>query len=440
MNPADRGTHRAPPILIRACALAAVAVAAIWTAQPASGQTIPDGGCGLCHAELELLRQHAPNLAEARRLVTRRADIDASAHQGMACAECHTGFGRYPHTAGPTAVTATCQSCHEEQTDPWTAGVHGVLGDDREPAAGCSACHGVHTVASAQDLVADHEEGQALSVQCVSCHEARALPAMDPHADSTRCADCHAPHRTRAVDDPESWVAPALQGETCGACHEENAEAWRVDVHGAAVLGHPLPRPGEDHADDPATSHEDDPAAGEDRGGGHAKQPVDAGAEPATCTACHGGHGVHPVEEDRLAGNSSAICEGCHSDYAGSYLDSYHGQATSLGSRAAADCAACHGSHEIYPSRDHRSWVGDERLLETCQTCHPRANASFAAFAPHVDHHDRENYPYVYWSYRLMTGLLIGVFAVFGLHTFLWLGRLTLFRGADDGHGDGSGS
>ena len=79
--------------------------------------------------------------------------------------------------------------------------------------------------------------------------------------------------------------------------------------------------------------------------------------------------------------------------------------------------------------------VGDARLLETCQSCHPDATAGFALFQPHADHNDREQYPYVYWSYHLMTALLIGVFTVFGAHTALWLLRLTFdaLRGAPHG-------
>ena len=85
--------------------------------------------------------------------------------------------------------------------------------------------------------------------------------------------------------------------------------------------------------------------------------------------------------------------------------------------------------------------MGEVNLLATCQACHENATAGFTAFQPHADHHDRENYPYVYWSYRLMTMLLIGVFTVFGAHTLLWVVRLGLdARRGEGAHGTPGGA
>jgi len=117
-------------------------------------------------------------------------------------------------------------------------------------------------------------------------------------------------------------------------------------------------------------------------------------------------------------------CSHCHEPYAESFADSYHGQASTLGSSVVATCSDCHGSHGIYPASDPRSTVSDAHRLETCRKCHQQATAGFALFQPHADHNDRAKYPYVYWSYHLMTTLLIGVFLVFGAHTALWVARL----------------
>jgi hypothetical protein len=120
----------------------------------------------------------------------------------------------------------------------------------------------------------------------------------------------------------------------------------------------------------------------------------------------------------------TARCAHCHESYRESWADSYHGQAATLGSPVVATCAKCHGAHGIYPRSDPRSTVSEGKLLGTCQGCHAGATAGFTAFQPHADHNDRERYPFVYWSYHLMTTLLLGVFLVFGAHTFLWLVRL----------------
>jgi len=63
------------------------------------------------------------------------------------------------------------------------------------------------------------------------------------------------------------------------------------------------------------------------------------------------------------------------------------------------------------------------RIVATCQRCHPLANANFAKYDPHADPADRARNPVLYFTARFMTGLLFGVFVFFGLHTALWAGR-----------------
>ena len=95
----------------------------------------------------------------------------------------------------------------------------------------------------------------------------------------------------------------------------------------------------------------------------------------------------------------------------------------------------------ISPRSDPRSNVSEANLRATCRTCHETATAGFAKFQPHADHNDRERYPYVYWSYHLMTVLLLGTFTVFGVHTALWLARLGVdaLRGGPTSHHDPRG-
>jgi cytochrome b subunit of formate dehydrogenase len=47
----------------------------------------------------------------------------------------------------------------------------------------------------------------------------------------------------------------------------------------------------------------------------------------------------------------------------------------------------------------------------------------FTKFQVHGDPSNREKYPVLWWTYVLMTALLVGVFAVFWVHTLLWLLR-----------------
>jgi len=346
--------------------------------------------CESCHGELELLRQHVPTLEDARKLMSPEATLAASAHGAMTCSDCHDGFRRYPHAA--TATTLSCQSCHDDVARVWSLGMHAL-----DSAATCTDCHGTHDVKPLAQLRTP-EGARAMRQACGSCHFEPASAGPDPHADSVSCAGCHEPHRTLPAEDERSNTNPLNQGSTCGACHDTIAAAWRVDVHGTAVPE--MARPG-------------------------GRLPAGATSpEPPACSACHGAHGMLAPGDPGFHSRMVERCSHCHEPYAESFADSYHGQASTLGSSVVATCSDCHGSHGIYPASDPRSTVSDAHRLETCRKCHQQATAGFALFQPHADHNDRAKYPYVYWSYHLMTTLLIGVFLVFGAHTALWVARL----------------
>jgi hypothetical protein len=96
---------------------------------------------------------------------------------------------------------------------------------------------------------------------------------------------------------------------------------------------------------------------------------------------------------------------------------------TRLGGSLTAKCSDCHTPHGNLPADDPASSVHPSNLLETCARCHETASAGFVEYHAHGDHRDRENYPWLYWSWLLMTSLLVGVFIFFGMHSVLWLGR-----------------
>jgi len=50
-------------------------------------------------------------------------------------------------------------------------------------------------------------------------------------------------------------------------------------------------------------------------------------------------------------------------------------------------------------------------------------SAGFVSFQPHADKDDFHRYPQVWGAWQLMSGLLIGTFAFFWLHTILWFYR-----------------
>ncbi|MCK5339450.1 MAG: hypothetical protein KAJ60_00185, partial [Desulfobulbaceae bacterium] len=44
-------------------------------------------------------------------------------------------------------------------------------------------------------------------------------------------------------------------------------------------------------------------------------------------------------------------------------------------------------------------------------------------YLTHATHHDRDKYPYLFYTFWAMTALLIGTFTFFGLHTLFWIPR-----------------
>jgi hypothetical protein len=379
-------------------------LALLATPSGAQGQRLD---CERCHGQLELLRQQVGTLERARQLFAPHHVLAGSAHGDMSCAECHSGYTRYPHPERGL-VNRSCGSCHAEAEAAWRSGLHaGTEGGD---IVACSSCHSVHAVRPAQAL-ASGAGMLELNARCTSCHDLARLPPSDPHADRIACASCHAPHAVHDVGSPEAWVAPERQGETCGACHEEAAHAWLADAHGRGLAG------------DRRAEYAGRPAA--DRGAG--------------CTACHGGHGMTDPRTRAFVHESVERCAACHTDAARTFFNSYHGKATALGSRVAAACFHCHGAHGVFGDDDPRSTVHSANLVETCQACHEYARPAFVLYDSHPDPLNRARNPWIFYSFVFMNALLVGVLTVFGLHTALWWVRLRIDARRGHGHGSGHG-
>jgi cytochrome b subunit of formate dehydrogenase len=217
------------------------------------------------------------------------------------------------------------------------------------------------------------------------------------------CADCHSDvHSIQKWDGNKQSVV-----EKCLGCHDE--EEYVASAHGQAIS----------------------------RGS----------SDAATCSDCHGLHKIDEIQDiENLDENDprrdeivhsyrefhTRPCYGCHSDAEVmqrngvptisviTYEESYHGKVESLGSGLAAGCADCHTAHGVLPPTSPESSVSRDRLPETCGSCHAGSTIKFAQFLPHADHRDKENYPGLYYTLLLMTGLLVAVFAVFWIHTLLW--------------------
>jgi predicted CXXCH cytochrome family protein len=348
----------------------------------------PRSSCDMCHGELEFLRQNTGTIVRARAALVPDSVLAGSAHAEMACTECHRSFGRFPHAK--QGQTASCASCHEKADTAWQRGAH-VKSADSEGAS-CAQCHGVHRVLPKQAF--EEKSGVAsMNRACIGCHQTERLHPDNPHADSTMCASCHGAHDVQPTTARHSRLAGLNQYETCGTCHDSIAAIWKQrDVHYRRV----------------------------------------------TCTDCHGAHGLNATADSLLEAAAVTRCGECHEDERRTFMNSYHGRATNLGSQASATCANCHGAHDIQPDSARLSKVAAANLVETCGECHEHARPGFVKYDSHPDPLNYKRNPWIFASFAFMNTILGMTLLVFGVHTLLWWWRLYIDkkRGVTHGHGD----
>ena len=376
----------------------------------------------------------------------------ASVHGSLGCTDCHSDIKDFPHPKKIAKVQ--CLTCHADEATHVQASIHSALGNDE---AACQSCHGnPHEVAPA---------AQTAPAKCAQCHEdelkefrqsihGQAAAKGDP--DAPNCMSCHGPvHQIQTASDATSRVAKKNLPDTCAACHSNQqflsrhnipfahpVELYRQSVHGRAVANgdgaaatcsdchgsHGI-LPSQDarskvnHFNIPATCgqcHKDisktylESVHGQAMKSGVTAAPV--------CSDCHGEHLIlGPKDQSSLvnAGRvSMATCGRCHGDErlalrynlpidrVPSYADSYHGLAARGGSQSVANCASCHGIHNIFPSNDPRSTVNAANLPKTCGNCHAGAGEHFVIGPVHVQTTSGPAHPVVKWIRWLYLALI----------------------------------
>ena len=241
-------------------------------------------------------------------------------HDGRTCTDCHSDIKRIPHRQ--TAQKVNCGRCHYvEQIE-------------------CIRMPKQH------------------SLYRQSVHK-RALEKGNQKAPT--CQDCHGTHDIRSPSDTKSRVNRMSVPTTCGRCHLNEYSDYRESVHGRAL----------------AMGNKDVPV----------------------CTDCHGEHAIQSPRNPKSSLYPAGIpgtCSKCHAserieDEYGipkarfeTYRESYHGVANRFGDVTVANCASCHGSHDIRPSSDPKSSVNEKNLPRTCGKCHAGATENFAKGKIHV--------------------------------------------------------
>jgi cytochrome b subunit of formate dehydrogenase/5-methylcytosine-specific restriction endonuclease McrA len=331
--------------------------------------------------------------------------ILGSVHAGLRCTDCHPGIDRLPHNQ--RLASLACGDCHASVEGELSSGMHRPLGADEagRHRPNCADCHGPAHEIQAVGEKRGFEQAKAQALACMQCHGAEdgevnhaATYRENIHGrglfekgltPSATCVDCHGAHAVLRASDPQSPTHPLNVPETCGRCHQGIEEVFFGSVHGQHLLD------------------------------------GDAGA--ASCASCHHSHGIQATDNAFLHAIVQE-CSHCHLDLGKSYLTSYHGKATTLGSEMAAVCSSCHGAHDILPPSDPRSHVAPENLQRTCGKCHEGVNANFVKYFAHAEVRDRAKNPQVFWTWLIMTTLLLSVLAVFVPHGVLWFQRSLVDR------------
>ncbi len=287
------------------------------------------------------------------------------------------------------ASPEACLECHEDviSAEEFADSVHGTNG--------CVACH-IELV----DLNM-HMEGELMPepVKCVRCHKKETAEhyASVHKLNEIECASCH-----HEIHSQQPWKGDKrIAAEKCGECHDDSHEVFHESVHGKAIQA--------------------------------------GNMDSAACLDCHNLHEIKelgdPNDHDVRAFHTD-VCQKCHADHemmerngvygiaVETYLSSYHGKNYMLGyPELVAGCADCHMSHAILPHDNPKSSLHPDNLVATCGQCHENSTPQFVKFYSHGKMTDKENYPILFYTYVSMTGLLLGTFAVFWIHTLLWLFR-----------------
>lgn len=372
--------------------------------------------CIDCHGLSDMTRE-LPDGGEESVFVD-PARFEHSVHQESGCWGCHQDLTWDHPDDEVAAAPVDCAACHEDQpghlraAEEYSHSIHGTMRrmGGKAPAT-CVDCHGLHEIRSINDPLSSVFKFN-LPFTCAKCHtndtmaadeKMRNPEAAEHYLDSMHgrallkmglvvapsCNDCHGVHDIRPSTVEGSPIHPTRINATCGACHVKVEEIYNQSVHGQLLAQ------------------------------GNPDAPI--------CTDCHTAHEIEDPLGAHFKSTTDQKCGKCHEEAVEYYHETYHGKAMQLGkpntAPTVAACYDCHGHHDVRAVGDPSSRLSSDNIVQTCSACHEGATKSFALYAPHASHYDKENYPQFYWTFFFMTSLLLGVFTFFGAHTAFWLFR-----------------
>ena len=284
-----------------------------------------------------------------------------SAHQGLACTDCHADISSFPH---PELQAQTlrdfslqmytlCQGCHEEQYTKTLDSVH-----------------------------------------------MRAVAGGNTNA--AICTDCHNPHTQPIITDQTGALLPAARlriPETCARCHSAIYDAYRQSVHGAALT---------------QEGNTDVPTCIDCHGVHNIVDPTTNAfrlQSPQVCAKCHTDQKIM----DKYGISTQVL---------NTYVADFHGTTVTLFEKVTPEqatnkpvCYDCHGVHNIKRVDDPVYGLEmKQNILLACQRCHPDANTNFpdawmSHYIPSPTHY--QIVYYVNLFYKIFIPGVIGTMLIF---------------------------
>ncbi|MFN3414122.1 MAG: cytochrome c3 family protein [Thermoanaerobaculum sp.] len=297
-----------------------------------------------------------------------------------------------------------CLGCHEDAAAAVSRSVHKDPLGKGSFRAQCWHCHSAHDVRPSQDPKSRLAPANVAGT-CLGCHNKQEyLVGVHGHGVqlagldlAATCVCCHGGHEILPASDPASHVHRLNVPQTCGKCHRRVTEVYLSSVHGRNL----------------SAENRDVP----------------------NCTDCHAAHGTLDPLLPRFRNVSPEMCARCHADPAiaakyglraevfDTYVADFHGTTAELFVATSPDqplnkavCYDCHGYHDVESVRELGTEKVEERLLQRCQVCHPRASKKFlSAWTAHYVP-DRERYPLIYYVrlfYQVVIPSTIGFFLAY---------------------------
>jgi cytochrome b subunit of formate dehydrogenase len=386
--------------------------------------------CLVCHSDATL--SHEVNGKTVSLHVDPQGFKDSIHGSMFTCVDCHTDVKSATHDTPPQHIT--CATCHADQQAAYDRSFHAkAVQNGNSNAATCVDCHGSpHELLPASDPKSRvhhtnipatcgtcHSqkfvmEKSGLSVQTVASYQ----QSVHGHAvangseKAAVCTDCHGTHEILDAKDSKSPIFKFNVPLTCGKCHDQISKEFQQSIHGQAIAKANWQAPvcTDCHGIHSIAAHNDP------------NSPVSAqNVAQLTCARCH--EGVRLSQEFGVAGRRATT-----------YLASYHGLASRLGSQVVANCASCHGTHSIFPSSDPRSTIHASNLARTCGQCHPGVTEKFTSAKVHVDAPLSADVgsKAVRWIRRFYLGMIFAVIGGMLLHNFIiWRSKLIARRKLD---------